>query len=94
MVNGVVCADFDQTPNELTPASNSSVGSLKRPHPAVDTIALPEFGIPINRKASVSQVVESSSSSSEEVKHSAPEAAASALNSQQVRRPNPPQGPP
>merc|ERR1711873_51126 len=94
LVNGVVCPDFDQSPNELTPASKSSIGSLKRPHSAIDAIVLPEFGIPINRKASVSQVVGSSSSSSEEVRNSAPEAAASASNSQQVRRPNQPQGPP
>ena len=92
LVNGVVCPDFDHTPNELIPASNSSVGSLKRPHSAVDAIDLPEFGIPINRKAPVLQVVEGSSSSSEGVKHSAPEAAASASNFQQVRRSNPPQG--
>ena len=59
----------------------------------MDTIDLPEFGIPISRKAPVLQVAEgSSSSSSEGVKHSAPEAAASDSNFQQVRKYNPPQG--
>ena len=93
LVNGVVCPDFDQTPNKLVPASNPAVGSLKRPHSAVDTVDLPEFGIPISRKAPVLQVTEgSSSSSSEGVKHSAPEAAASDSDFQQVRKYNPPQG--
>ena len=94
MVNGVVCPDFEQTPNKLVPASNPSGGSLKRPHSAVDSVDLPEFGIPISRKAPVLQATGgSSSSSSEGVKHSALEAAASDSDLQQVRKDNPPQGP-
>merc|ERR1711873_284733 len=34
LVNGVVCPDFQQTPNELVLASHPSGGSLKRPHSA------------------------------------------------------------
>ena len=94
MVNGAVFPDFSQSPNELTLASKSSVVSLKRPHSAMGAIVLPEFGIPIKRKAPVSQAVGTSSSSSEEVRNSAPETAVSAPNFQQVKRPRQPQGPP
>ena len=94
LVNGAVIPDFDQFPNDLTPASKSSVGSLGRPHSTMSTVVLPEFGIPIKRKAPVSQVVGTSSSSSEEVRNSAPETAVSAPNFQQVKRPRQPPGPP
>ena len=46
-------------------------------------IVLPEFGIPIKRKAPAFHTVGNSS------RNSAPEAGVSAPNSQQVRRPNP-----
>ena len=82
LVNGAVIPDFD--PNNLTPAANSSVGSLKRPRSAMSTVVLPEFGIPIKRKAPASY----------SVGNSAPEARTSASNSQQVRRPTQPPGPP
>ena len=82
LVNGAVIPDFD--PNNLTPAANSSVGSLKRPRSAMSSVVLPEFGIPIKRKAPASY----------SVGNSAPEARTSASNSQQVRRPTQPPGPP
>ena len=91
LLNGVVCPDFAQTPNKLVPASHSSGGSLKRPHSAVDSVDLPEFGIPIIRKAPVIQATGGSSSSSapKEVQHPAPGAAALDSDLQQVRKENP-----
>ena len=54
----------------------------------MNTVVLPEFGIPIKRKAPAFHTVGNS------FRTSAPEARASAPNSQQVRRPTQPPGPP
>ena len=60
----------------------------------MDSVDLPEFGIPISRKAPVLQATGGSSSSSpEEVQHPAPDAAALDSDLQQVRKENPPQDP-
>ena len=57
LVNGIVCPDFSQVLNKLVPVSMEPKPSInvsrKRPHSVDDSVQLPQFGAPINRRVPV-----------------------------------------
>ena len=91
LVNGVVCPDFSQVPNKLVPVSHSISGSRKRPHSVDDSVHLPQFGTPINRRAPVIKAtgcpppLSASGMGVEGMQPSVPDAAAVGPEIQQVK---------